>query len=113
MLSIRLIMRLCVAFLLSLTVFNAHAATAPATPDPSIPYYSWYEVTLPEDTGASCGNGTPMRFYINRAQSDNMLIGFEDYGACWDYGSCSGDTTGIESKIGASNPNGIPHNYMN
>lgn len=114
MFSIRLIMRLCIAFLLSLTMFNAHAAaSAPATPDPSIPYYSWHEVTLPESTGASCGNGTPLRFYINRAQSDNMLVGFEGGGACWDYGSCSGDTTGIESKIGASNPDGIPHNYMN
>lgn len=110
---IRLVTQLCVALLLSLTVFNAHAATAAAdTPDPLIPYYSWYEVVLPESTGASCGNGTPMRFYINRAQSDNMLIGFEPGGACWDYGSCSVEKTGEDKFLSASNPDGIPHNYM-
>lgn len=113
MFSINLIRRLCIAFLLSLTMLNAHAtATTAATPDPSVPFYSWYEVTLPESTGASCGNGTPLRFYINRAQSDNVLIGFEPGGACWDYGSCSGDGTGVEKTLGGANPDGIPHNYM-
>lgn len=98
--------------LLGLAALHGSNASS-ATPDPSIPYYSWYEVTLPESSGASCGNGTPLRFYINRAQSDNILVGFEGGGACWNYGTCSGDAEGAEKLLGASNPDGIASNYMN
>ncbi|PCE25320.1 pectinacetylesterase [Paraburkholderia acidicola] len=112
MLSMKYIKQLCLMILLGIAAVNSHAADTTA-PDSSIPYYSWYEVTLPESSGASCGNGTPMRFYINRAQSDSTLIGFEGGGACSDYGTCSGDATGVEQRVNAVNPNGIPHNYMN
>ncbi|WP_242538932.1 pectinacetylesterase family protein [Trinickia acidisoli] len=105
--------RVCLAGLLSCAALNAKA-TDTTLPDPSIPFYSWYEVVLPESSGASCGNGTPMRFYINRAQSDNMLYMMEPGGACWDYATCSETaTTGPEAGLGAFNSDGIPHNYMN
>ncbi|MCX4160914.1 MULTISPECIES: pectin acetylesterase-family hydrolase [Paraburkholderia] len=95
-----------------MTMANGHAADT-TTPDPSIPYYSWFEVTLPESSGANCGNGTPLRFYVNRAQSDNMLLMMEPGGACWDYGTCTQTATGAEAGLGGFNPDGIPHNYMN
>lgn len=101
-----------IAGLLGCAALNGHAADTPQ-PDPSIPYYSWYEVILPESSGASCGNGTPMRFYINRAQSDNLLYMMEPGGACWDYGTCTQTATGPEAGLGGFNPDGIPHNYMN
>ncbi|AOJ07547.1 pectin acetylesterase-family hydrolase [Burkholderia mayonis] len=102
----------CVAGLLTGVTVIGHAADA-AMPDPSIPYYSWYEVTLPESSGASCGNGTPMRFYINRAQSNDLLYMMEPGGACWDHGTCTETATGAEAGLGAFNPDGIPHNYVN
>ncbi|MBY4725664.1 MULTISPECIES: pectin acetylesterase-family hydrolase [Burkholderia] len=108
----RSLLRAAVATLLGCAALNGHAADT-TMPDPSIPYYSWYEVTLPESTGASCGNGTPMRFYINRAQSDNLLYMMEPGGACWDYGTCTQTSTGAEAGLGGFNPDGIPHNYMN
>jgi hypothetical protein len=98
--------------LLSCAALNGWAADT-VLPDPSIPYYSWYEVILPESSGASCGNGTPMRFYINRAQSDNLLYMMEPGGACWDYSTCTETATGAEAGLGAAKPDGIPHNYMN
>ena len=95
-------------------MYSGHASAATAntvpTPDPSIPLYQWDEVTLPADSGADCGNGTPYRFYINRAVSNNLLFSLEGGGACWDYGSCT-DAPGVAH--GASNPDGIPQNYMN
>ena len=108
----RSLLRAAVATLLGCAALNGHAADT-TMPDPAIPYYSWYEVTLPESTGASCGNGTPMRFYVNRAQSDNLLYMMEPGGACWDYGTCTQTSTGAEAGLGGFNPDGIPHNYMN
>ncbi|RKP48212.1 pectin acetylesterase-family hydrolase [Trinickia fusca] len=108
----KLLKPLCVGTLLGCAALNGNASDT-TVPDPSIPYYSWYEVTLPESTGASCGNGTPMRFYINRAQSSNLLFMMEPGGACWDYGTCTEAATGPEAGLGAFNPNGIPQNYMN
>ena len=108
----RCLLRVAVATLLGCAALNGHAADT-TMPDPSIPYYSWYEVTLPESSGASCGNGTPMRFYVNRAQSDNLLYMMEPGGACWNYGTCTQTSTGAEAGLGGFNPDGIPHNYMN
>ncbi|AOJ81443.1 pectinacetylesterase [Burkholderia savannae] len=104
--------RVCVAGLLSLAILDGHAASA-AMQDSSIPYYSWYEVTLPESSGASCGNGTPMRFYINRAQSDSLLLMMEPGGACWDHGTCTETAAGSQAGLGALNPGGVPRNYVN
>ncbi|MFC5743703.1 pectinacetylesterase family protein [Dyella tabacisoli] len=91
---------------------GAGAPAAQAQPDPSIPYYQWYEVTLPADSGADCGNGTPYRFYINRAPSKNLLFTMEPGGACFDYGMCTNTETGPAQGLGAFNPDGIPQNYM-
>ncbi|PCE25323.1 pectinacetylesterase [Paraburkholderia acidicola] len=112
MLASKYLKQLGMAALLGVAAMNGHAADVP-TPDPSIPYYSWYEVTLPESSGASCGNGTPMRFYINRAQSDSMAYFMESGGGCWDEGTCTQTPTGAEAGLGESNPDGIPHNYLN
>lgn len=103
----------CLGGILTCATLNARASDT-VLPDPSIPFYSWYEVVLPESSGASCGNGTPMRFYINRAQSNNVLYMMQPGGACWDYATCTETaTTGPEAGLGAFNPDGIPHNYMN
>ena len=113
MFSIRLIRQLCIACLLSLTMFNT-LATKPAgtTSSKDIPFYRWYEVLLPADTGASCGNGTPLRFYVNRAQSPNMLFRMEEGGACWNFETCTETSTGPEKGLGGFNPRGIPAHYM-
>lgn len=71
-------------------------------------YYIWETVTLPASTGASCGNGTPYRFFINRALFvDDYAITFEGGGACWDQDACEGI-----GDYSATNPDGIPSNYM-
>lgn len=103
----------CIGGLLGCAALSARA-TDTTLPDPAIPYYAWYEVVLPESSGASCGNGTPLRFYVNRAQSDNMLYMMQPGGACWNYATCSETaTSGPEAGLGAFNHDGIPHNYMN
>ncbi|MGV2289174.1 pectin acetylesterase-family hydrolase [Trinickia sp. YCB016] len=85
-------------------------------------YNMWEQVTLDASTGASCGNGTPYRFYVNRSlrykssgngpaqpvYSKNLVVASEGGGACWDYASCTGN-----GMLGASNPNGIPDGYTN
>jgi hypothetical protein len=65
-------------------------------------------VELPMSSGASCGNGTPYRFFVNRTPlSDDFAITFEGGGACWDQLACEGQGT-----YSATNPDGIPANYM-
>ncbi|TQV87202.1 pectin acetylesterase-family hydrolase [Aliikangiella coralliicola] len=72
-------------------------------------YLSWQTIQLDAGTGATCGNGSPYKFFVNRvAHSSNTIIYMEGGGACWDYESCTGQT-GIR---GARNPNGIPDDYM-
>ena len=110
--AFKYIRQLGVAGLFGMAMASGHAADTTA-PDPSIPYYSWFEVTLPESTGANCGNGTPLRFYVNRAQSDSVLFMMQPGGACWDYGTCTQTSTGAEAGLGGFNPDGIPHNYVN
>ncbi len=71
-------------------------------------FYQWVTVTLPPETGASCGNGTPYRFFVNRALfTRDLVVVFEGGGACWDQAACEG-----RGRLAASNPNGIPSDYL-
>ena len=72
-------------------------------------YGIWQTVQFAPETGATCGNGSPYKFFVNRAPNTrNTIVYMEGGGACWDYDSCSGKD-GIR---GARNPNGIPDDYM-
>jgi len=78
-------------------------------------YYKWEAVELPAASGASCGNGTPYRFFVNRTPfSTKTVVVFEGGGACWDQNACAGKGEGPLglSILSASNPNGVPANYM-
>ena len=71
-------------------------------------WYTWQTVRLHPSTGAVCGNGSPYKFFVNRApNTSNTVVYMEGGGACWDYESCTGS-----SPLGARNPNGIPDNYL-
>lgn len=71
-------------------------------------WFVWETVELPKSTGASCGNGTPYRFFVNRTPLNrNVAVTFEGGGACWDQDACEG-----VGEYSATNPNGIPANYM-
>ncbi|HUG25084.1 pectin acetylesterase-family hydrolase [Piscinibacter sp.] len=71
-------------------------------------FFQWEMVELPASTGASCGNGSPYRFFVNRTPfTRDTVIMYEGGGACWDQKSCLG-----EGKLSASNPDGIPPDYM-
>lgn len=86
------------ALALAGATFAAHAVT----------YLSWQAVELPVSSGASCGNGSPYRFFVNRTPfSNKTVVAFEGGGACWDQKSCLGG-----ELTSASNPNGIPADYM-
>ncbi len=75
----------------------------PPTP-PS--YYQWEKVEIP---GTVCGNGSQYKFFVNYSEtSDDVMMIFEPGGACWDYESCTGQTS-----LGAANPNGIPDDHLN
>ena len=96
-------MNLRLAVLSAAAMLVSSAATAAA--------YRWEEITLPAASGATCGNGTPYRFYVNRAPAPNdrnLLIAYEFGGACTDYGSCTGEGGAISAK----NPDGIPAGYL-
>ncbi len=85
----------------------AAAALAVAMPAQAA-WFVWDTVELPMSSGASCGNGTPYRFFVNRTPlSDDFAITFEGGGACWDQLACEGQGT-----YSATNPDGIPSNYM-
>jgi hypothetical protein len=71
-------------------------------------YYQWATVTLPASSGASCGNGTPYRFFVNRALfTRDLVVVYEGGGACWDQAACEG-----RGRLSASNPNGVPSDYL-
>lgn len=71
-------------------------------------YFQWEMVELPAASGASCGNGSPYRFFVNRTPlSKDVAITYEGGGACWDQKACLG-----EGRLGATNPDGIPPDYM-
>jgi hypothetical protein len=71
-------------------------------------YFQWDMVELPASSGASCGNGTPYRIFVNRTPfTRDTVVMYEGGGACWDQKSCLG-----EGKLSASNPDGIPPDYL-
>lgn len=72
-------------------------------------YGVWQTIRLAPQTGATCGNGSPYKFFVNRVpHTRNTVVYMEGGGACWDHASCSGQ----EGVRGARNPNGIPDDYM-
>lgn len=74
-------------------------------------FNQWQMVELPISSGASCGNGSPYRFFINKTPlTTNAIVYMEGGGACWDYKSCTNQRTDVRLL----NKNGeIPRNYMN
>ncbi len=71
-------------------------------------YFQWDVVELPVSSGAACGDGTPYRFFVNRTPfTTNTVVMYEGGGACWDQDSCLG-----KGHLSASNPNGIPPDYL-
>jgi hypothetical protein len=71
-------------------------------------YLKWEMVELPASTGATCGNGSPYRFFVNRTPfTSKTVVMFEGGGACWDQAACKGGTL-----LDAVNPDGIPTTYM-
>lgn len=71
-------------------------------------YNKWVAVELPVASGASCSDGSPYRFFVNRsARTTKTIVVYEGGGACWDQTSCKGG-----NLLSASNPNGVPANYM-
>ncbi|MFY9514685.1 MAG: pectin acetylesterase-family hydrolase [Rubrivivax sp.] len=86
----------------------AAAALLLAAPWAAAGYYQWEMVELPADSGAACGNGTPYRFFVNRTPlNKHIVLMYEGGGACWDQDACNGI-----GPLSASNPNGIPPDYM-
>ena len=83
---------------------------APTLAQAAVEYYKWTPVTLPVASGASCGNGTPARVFVNRTpKTSKTLVYFEGGGACWTQKGCQGK--GKLTEV-ASNPNGVPENYF-
>jgi hypothetical protein len=75
----------------------------PPTP-PS--YGQWEKVEIP---GTVCGNGSQYKFFVNYSEtSDDVMMIFEPGGGCWDYESCTGQTS-----LGAANPDGISDHHLN
>ncbi len=64
-------------------------------------YNVWQEVTLDPATGASCGDGSPYKFWVKRrANTSNLMTILEGGGACWSYESCKQDmVTGIIKNL--------------
>lgn len=55
-------------------------------------YNVWQEITLDPKSGASCGDGSPYKFWVKRrAHTSNILTILEGGGACWNYTSCKND----------------------
>lgn len=73
-------------------------------------YGVWQTVQVDPSTGAACADGSPYKFFVNRApNTSNMLLYMEPGGACWDYDSCVVGGGGVRSAI---NMHGIPDYYM-
>ena len=78
-------------------------------------YFQWEAVELPASSGAACGDGSPYRFFVNKTPfSTKTVVVFEGGGACWDQNTCAGKGEGPLglSILSASNPNGVPADYM-
>ena len=81
----------------------------------SAAYFKWEAVELPASSGAACGDGSPYRFFVNKTPfSTKTVVVFEGGGACWDQNTCAGKGEGPLglSILSASNPNGVPADYM-
>ncbi len=88
---------------LALAAFTASGTALAQT------YYKWQTVEMPSASGARCGNGSPYRIFVNRTPlTSKTVVMFEGGGACWAKGSCSGEG----GLLGASNPDGVPANYV-
>ena len=86
------------------------ALSLPMLAQAAVEYYKWTPVTLPAASGASCGNGTPARVFVNRTpMTTKTLVYFEGGGACWNQNGCLGK--GKLTEV-ASNPKGVPENYF-
>jgi hypothetical protein len=84
------------------------AAALAIAPSAQAAWFVWETVELPMSTGASCGNGTPYRFFVNTTPlSNDFTLMLEGGGACWDQLACEGQGT-----YSATNPDGIPTNYL-
>jgi len=84
------------------------ALLAAATPWAAAGYFQWEMVESPAGSDAACGDGSPYRFFVNRTPlSKNVVVIYEGGGACWDQNACLGI-----GPLSASNPNGIPPDYM-
>ena len=95
---------------LMVTTAKAVAATLLTSLAAHAAYYKWEMVELPASSGASCGNGSPYRFFVNRAAlTSKTVVMYEGGGACWEKSTCE-NKTGLQ--LGAVNPTGIPVNYM-
>lgn len=80
-------------------------------------FFRWEAVTAPANAGASCGNGTPYRFFVNRTPlTSRTIVIFEGGGACFGQQTCRGDLINRGAPqngvMSAANPEGIPLNYM-
>jgi hypothetical protein len=88
----------------TLALFSGLSAGSHATS-----YFKWDMVELPAATGATCGNGTPYRFFVNRTPlTTKTIVIFEGGGACYGQKACQYK----DGFLGAINPNGIPKDYM-
>lgn len=77
----------------------------PLPPEPPV-YGQWVKVEIP---GTVCGNGSQYKFFVNYSEtSDDIMMIFEPGGGCWDFPSCSGQTS-----LGAANPDGIDDHHLN
>jgi hypothetical protein len=84
------------------------AAALAIVPSAHAAWFVWETVELPMSSGASCGNGTPYRFFVNRTPfSNDFTLMFEGGGACWDQLACEG-----EGVYSATNADGVPTNYL-
>ena len=106
---------------LSLSAASSAFAATPWKPDLTGNYGNaptsfnkWEAVTVPAETGASCGNGTPYRFFVNRstnaANKNKTVIMYEGGGACWAQNQCQ--YIRKDGQLGATNFKGVDTNYM-
>jgi hypothetical protein len=78
---------------------SAWSAAAPWVPNTTgnvgpapTTFNKWEAIEAPASSGASCGNGSPYRFFVNRttnaANAKKTVIMFEGGGACWEQNAC-------------------------
>lgn len=112
-------LRLIGAAALSWGASAAMAAATPWTPNTTgnvgpapTTVNKWEMIEFPASSGASCGNGTPYRIFVNRttntANQNKTVVMFEGGGACWGQNACQMK----DGVLGATNYNGISASYM-